>query len=137
MNDYPTYILKYIEYKSQIDCNITDTAFCKEVDMSRQGLYQYLCKHPEIEELIASNLHKQITKLGNKALKELYNRISKSDKALQIALEMSNLYITKTESINKYESMPKTDLIKDIHRQINTILKPTSPNSICNNDTHV
>ena len=61
-------------------------------------------------------------KLGNKAMLVLFERIKKSDKALQMALEMTDLYRQRQEVIGKYETYDKTALLKDIKARYRRIL---------------
>ena len=120
---YKDWQLKYIELSSDISQNYTDLQLAKLIGISRQSISEFKRHNPEIHEIIFNNIKKQTNKLGNEAMKSLYHMLKKNPKALQIALEIASIYVPKSEIMNKYDTMEKKDLIKDIKHSFNRILK--------------
>ena len=120
---YKDWQVKYIEYKSILGENYTDLELVKKVGVSRQSISDFKSKNPQIFDIIRHNLTKQIAKLGNKALQCLYNRMPKSDKCVQMGLEIAGIYTPKQEQVNRYETVDVKDNIKEIQRKLRNIIQ--------------
>lgn len=118
---HPEWVIKYIEIMSDYSTNYTTKQMAAKLSMSRQGIYQYLVKHSEINDIIATNLKKQQNTLRIKAMKALYNRLNKSDKALQIALEIAGEY-QRSETLNINEHKTREQLLRETKVKIDRIL---------------
>lgn len=138
-NTRPDWVNKYIEYRSDITESYTDLALAKMLGIHKQTIAQYKQSHPELEEIIGTKLERQVNKIRNKAFQALFERINKSDKALQLALEITGVYTPRTEQTTTLKSMDSDAKRRHIKLLVNSILNNKSDSAdsaeIGTNDT--
>ena len=120
--DRPDWVNKYIEYRADITESYTDLALAKLLGIHKQTIAQYKQSHPELEEIIGQKLERQMNKVRNRAYQALFNRIAKSDKALQLALEITGIYTPKTEQTTTLKSMDADAKRRHIKALVNSML---------------
>jgi len=123
MNQYPDWAMKYIEYRSDITESYTDLQLAKILGISKQTICNFKRTHPDLEERIGQKLERQMSQIRNKAFQQLFARMGKSDRALQIALEMTGLYTPRTDNTTTIKSMDAEAKRKHIKALVNSLLK--------------
>lgn len=120
MNNYPTWVGKYIDLKSQIDNIETDVSIATSLNISRENIYAFKRRHPDVDEIISDRLKLQYSKLGNRALLRLYELVkgTSNPKLIQLALEIGMHYTQKTDITNRYDNMDKREVVKDLLNHI-------------------
>lgn len=116
------WMYQYVELKSDLGNKMTDAQIAKHLDITPVGICLMKKAHPEIQDMILSNIKHQMSGIAAKAMQALYNRLPASDKCIQLALEISGVYTPKSEQINKYEGKDKDTIISEMKRKVSAII---------------
>ncbi len=119
LNDWQS---KYIEIRADISRHYTDVQCAKMLGVSAQSICNWKRAHPEVEELIGRKLERQMNQIRNKAMQALFERIDKSDRALQIALEISGVYTPKSEQTTTVKAMDSDAKKRHIKMLVNSLI---------------
>ncbi|MFH1290778.1 MAG: hypothetical protein ABIH92_05225, partial [Nanoarchaeota archaeon] len=94
-----------IEYLSNPFAKMQIRKLCEKLGIHSQTYYKFLrdCRE-EIFKEVERRRKKNMSELSNDAYKALAVRMWQSDKALQMALEMTNQYIPRTEQKIEYNT---------------------------------
>jgi len=114
----PDWLARYIELKSDLSNEMSEKEIAEACGITQFWLYAFKRKHPEVQKIVNDNLKKQEEFLWERARKLAYNRMKKSDKILQVVLEMTGQH-NNPESVNRYMAMSRDMLIAQIKAKLN------------------
>ena len=113
----------YVEMLSNPDDHRTDVQFCKDVDISRDTLWKWKCKHRlSIYQEVQKRRNQYIQNFRNTLQRALAKKVELGDtNAIKLGFQVIGDLVEKSE--HRFDGMEKTDKEKRIQALLTEIAK--------------